>query len=388
MSVRPDEKIQYFKVKSQCKHAPIPLLQSSTDDQNLHSVGSMYSIKINNQRSLTMIKSILTLKTKAYGSCTASASYKLYEETDNFLLIPRVFGLLQYGCPLLDNRTAPHGENVAKWHTNLVLSEWQDDAMRHVINCLLEPPLHSAVLSAACGMGKTCMAIYLMCQLGLKSVVLVHKEFLLTQWVSRITQFCPDLNIGRVQGDIFNIGDVTLVMIQSICNGKYDSSLFDSVELVIVDECHHLCASTFHKSMRLFKARYTLGLSATLKRGDGNERAIFWFLGYPVVSCSRETGCSQQLSVRMVYSTECYVPDVRTTQNTLMFPTMLTRLIAKENRIRLIVDEIVKLNMEQRHILVISERIDLLDNLQITLKQQGIHSVKYVGETSKKKSTS
>ena len=50
----------------------------------------------------------------------------------------------------------------------------------------------------------------------------------------------------------------------------------------------------------------------------------------------------------------------------MMFSTMLTRLIAKVNRIRLIVDEIVKLNKEQRHILVILERIDLLDNIQIS----------------------
>ena len=38
---------------------------------------------------------------------------------------------------------------------------------------------------------------------------------------------------------------------------------------VIVDECHHLSAVTFERVLREVKAKYILGLTATLTREDG-----------------------------------------------------------------------------------------------------------------------
>ncbi len=38
---------------------------------------------------------------------------------------------------------------------------------------------------------------------------------------------------------------------------------------VIVDECHHIAAASFEAILRQVKARYVLGLSATLVRRDG-----------------------------------------------------------------------------------------------------------------------
>ena len=99
------------------------------------------------------------------------------------------------------------------------------------------------MLSAACGLGKTCMAIEIICQMGIKTAVLVHKEFLITQWIERISSFCPELSTGKIQGDKMEIGDVTLIMIQTVCNGKYHMDTFKDMEFVVVDECHHLCAS-------------------------------------------------------------------------------------------------------------------------------------------------
>jgi superfamily II DNA or RNA helicase len=163
-------------------------------------------------------------------------------------------------------------------------------------------------------------------------------------------------------------------------------------DLVIVDECHHIAAATFSKSIRLFRARYTMGLSATLKRADGNEEAIFWMLGYPVAVCTRPVDASEAsgLTIRMLYMNDTHVEDSFTKSgtfggNTIAFPKMLTQLLQKPVRIERLSAEIHRAYAEGRDILVISERIDYLDRLAAKLSELGLASAKYVGETSKRK---
>ena len=46
---------------------------------------------------------------------------------------------------------------------------------------------------------------------------------------------------------------------------------------LIVDECHHLSAASFELVARRSKARYVVGLSATVARKDGH---------HPIISCN------------------------------------------------------------------------------------------------------
>jgi len=48
---------------------------------------------------------------------------------------------------------------------------------------------------------------------------------------------------------------------------------------VVVDECHHLSAVGFEAIARAAKARYVLGLSATVTRKDGHHPIIFMQCG-------------------------------------------------------------------------------------------------------------
>ena len=47
----------------------------------------------------------------------------------------------------------------------------------------------------------------------------------------------------------------------------------------IVDECHHLSAHSFEQVARQAKARFVLGLSATVARKDGHHPIIFMQCG-------------------------------------------------------------------------------------------------------------
>ena len=48
---------------------------------------------------------------------------------------------------------------------------------------------------------------------------------------------------------------------------------------VIIDECHHLSAQSFEQVVRRAKAKFVLGLSATVTRKDGHHPIIFMQCG-------------------------------------------------------------------------------------------------------------
>ena len=85
----------------------------------------------------------------------------------------------------------------------------------------------------------TVMALKIISELKKKTLVIVHKEFLLQQWKERINQFLPTAQVGRIQGDIIDIEgkDIVIGMLQSLSMKKYPSSIFQNFGLTVVDEC-------------------------------------------------------------------------------------------------------------------------------------------------------
>lgn len=84
----------------------------------------------------------------------------------------------------------------------------------------------------------TTVSLYLACSARCKTLVLVHKEFLATQWEERIRQFVPGATITKVQGEQCDTsGDFVVAMIQTLVSRKYPPSTFASCGLVVADEC-------------------------------------------------------------------------------------------------------------------------------------------------------
>jgi hypothetical protein len=124
------------------------------------------------------------------------------------------------------------------------------------------------------------MALAYAAHLGVRTMIIVHKEFLANQWKERIHQFCPGATIGRVQQDVFDIEhDFVIAMIQTMCSRENDPKAFDSIGFVIVDEAHHIGAAAFSQTMFKLCPRYSLGLTATPERKDGLTNILYWFMG-------------------------------------------------------------------------------------------------------------
>ena len=103
------------------------------------------------------------------------------------------------------------------------------------------------IISLKCGGGKTVLALHIISMLKKKTIVVVHKDFLMTQWRDRIKQFLPNARIGKIQQNTIDIEDkdIVLSMVQSLSMKEYSEDTFDSFGLAVFDECHHLGAEVF-----------------------------------------------------------------------------------------------------------------------------------------------
>ena len=130
----------------------------------------------------------------------------------------------------------------------------------------------SATMVMRTGGGKTVCALALAHRLGLKTLILVHKTFLMNQWIERISQFLPGTNVTTVSGRVRDVsGDIVVGMFQTFTSAGIPVS--GDVGLVIIDEAHHVAAQTFKNVMLRGSQKYTLGLSATPQRTDGLDIA-------------------------------------------------------------------------------------------------------------------
>ena len=135
----------------------------------------------------------------------------------------------------------------------------------------------------------TQVAIALACHMGLRTIIIVHKEFLAEQWENRIRVFCPGATIGRIQQDKCEIScDFSIAMIQTLSLREHDMKQFDTFGLAIVDEAHHIGSRAFSQAMFKVCPRFTLGLTATPERKDGLTRLLYWFLGPNFLTVERE----------------------------------------------------------------------------------------------------
>lgn len=224
---------------------------------------------------LDNIKKDLKVKPKniEFGVNQNDTSYKLYKFTKKYIILPKYYGIKNFG---ITNFKREPIENTIKF--NGELRDYQipivDKTLKHIYDN------GGGLLSVPCGRGKTLMAIYIAHKLGVKTLVVVHKSFLLKQWQNQIKKFC-NIDAGTIRSKIIDIKDKEIVvgMIQSISMKDYEDDVFDKFGFVIYDESHHCASKIFSQALMKTCFKYTLALSATPYRTDGLINVMHWFLG-------------------------------------------------------------------------------------------------------------
>lgn len=206
------------------------------------------------------------------------AKFTLFKYSDNRLeiIVPRYYGISKFGQPLEINFEA---EEIDLTFTNS-LRDVQTLVCERCVKYMRKNG--GGLLSVPCGFGKTVCSIYIASRLGLKTLVIVHKSFLIKQWIRNLMDFL-DIDVSKIgiirQNKCDVIGkDFVIGMIQTISKREYEG-VFDNFGLVIYDEAHHVASKFFSKSLLKTGSQYTLALTATPYRGDGMIKIMYWYLG-------------------------------------------------------------------------------------------------------------
>ena len=229
----------------------------------------------------------------------------------------------------------------------------------------------------------TICALNIISRLKVKTIIIVHKEFLLRQWVERIEQFLPQANVGRIQQNKIETEgkDIVIAMLQSLSMKDYPIEMFAEYGLTIVDECHHISSEVFSRALFKVVTKYTLGLSATMKRKDGLTKVIKWFLGDIVFSKHRK-GEDKVLVKGIVYESndEEFEKDVLNWKGQINYTSMIKKLCEFNRRsefILKVLKDLVDNRSDDEQIMVLAHNKNLLQYLHDAIKHRKIASVGY-----------
>jgi len=242
-----------------------------------------------------VLKRELFMKPFVSGPCVAvaseSAPFPVYRENTAKMYIPRFYGIARYGEPTRSE--IAEGHDIDLEFTSAGLRDYQTNIvniyMTHVESG--SGGGGGAILEVPCGRGKTVMALNIITLLKKKTLILVHKEFLMNQWIERAQEFVPGASVGKIQGPVFDVEgkDIVIGMIQTMYSRDFDSTAFDGFGLTIIDEVHRIGSEEFSKTLLKVSTKYMLGISATVERKDRLTKILYMFIGPKIYEEERDS---------------------------------------------------------------------------------------------------
>jgi superfamily II DNA or RNA helicase len=331
------------------------------------------------QSSLNKIKEDLTVRPKVIGGCDANCSFPAYRESANKMYVPHYYGIKHFGE--LAETKIKEGTSI-QLEFNGGLRPSQTTMVTAYITHVLQKGYGGGLLELNCGGGKTVCGLNIISRLKTKTLIIVHKEFLMNQWIERINQFLPGAKIGKIQGKIIDIEnkDIVLGMLQSLSMKDYPSSTFESFGLTIIDEVHHISSEVFSRTLFKLVTRFMLGLSATMNRKDGTTYIFKMFLGEVIYKGEREE--KHNVEVRAI---DYFVDDdefnkvVYDYKGNAQYSSMISKLCTYNHRSEFILKVITDLLCEDntQQIMVLAHNKNLLTYLYDSISSRTIASVGY-----------
>lgn len=246
------------------------------------------------------------------------------------------------------------------------------------------------VLSATTAFGKTVLAAWLIAQRKTNTLVLVHRQALMSQWIDRLSAFLgvPAKSIGQIGGGKRRAtGIIDVALIQSMTRKGVVSDLVGQYGHLIVDECHHVPAVSCEMITRRAKAKYVLGLSATAMRKDGHHPILFMQCGPIRYRVDARSQLAQRpFAHKVIIRPTGFKPGGQVEPDQRMEYTRLCDLICHhEERNNLICNDIIAAVDSGRVPLVLTERTEHLSRLHEILGAKLDHVIRFQGGMGKKK---
>ncbi|WP_323822140.1 TOTE conflict system archaeo-eukaryotic primase domain-containing protein [Algoriphagus sp. C2-6-M1] len=292
--------------------------------------------------------------------------FKLVEEKENEVSIPRGFiGKLLRFCK---ERNLDFDFQDQRKRNELIPYTFNAKLRRHqskVIEAVSKKDF--GVIVAPPSSGKTIMGLKIIAEKKQPALIVVHRKLLLEQWQERVQAFLgiPKQEIGIIGQGKAKIGkQITIATIQSL--PKQIEQIHSQFGIIMVDECHHIPAASFHNTIENLETYYLYGLTATPFRKYNDDKLIFAYLGdviSEVLTTEIEDFKHAQIIVR---NTNLDIPFNSKTDN---FETLSKILVHDSERNKAILIDIKNELSKGKRIAIITERKEHIDALYLFLKQ-------------------
>lgn len=303
------------------------------------------------------------------------------DETDEYLCLPR-------GCEAdvksLLNKFDVDIEIVDKTNYGRKINVEFNGKLRGdqltAINELIK--YDNGVLAAATAFGKTVIAAKMIAERKTNTLVLVHRQQLMLQWITKLSEFLivneelpmsekkrgrkkNQSLIGQLGSGKENLnGIVDVAIMQSLNRENEVKECVKNYGMVIVDECHHVPAFSFEQILKNVNAKYVYGLTATPVRLDGHHPIIFMHCGPVRFKVDAKEQAEQSpfehfviprfTSFRMPFDKDAANSAFHEKQFTIQ--ELYSELTVNEMRNQLIANDVIKNYESGRNSLVLTER--------------------------------
>lgn len=241
------------------------------------------------------------------------------------------------------------------------------------------------IVVCPCGGGKTRVGIGALKRLRTPTLILVHTLDLAEQWRGELRSLLG-LEAGMVGGGEASPAPVTVGIIQTLVRWPRErlDAFLAGFGLLILDEAHHVAASTFRELVDRCPARYRLGLTATPEREDGLTPLLELFLGRPLVVVTHE---------ELVAAGVLALPELRLVETGFTFPYLgaedyaptMKALVADDARNDLIAGAVAEAAKAGHTCLVLSGRVDHCRSIVQRLRDAGVDAAEMTGRVRKKR---
>jgi superfamily II DNA or RNA helicase len=169
------------------------------------------------------------------------------------------------------------------------LREYQKDA---AVKVLVK---QGGIIVVPTGGGKSIIGLRLVYAFGMKTLILVHKHEIFTQWCENIEKIFGLKGVNYGEGiKVFVPGNITVATVQTLHSGLKGKNPFAQAvleaphDLCIADEIHHFSSQTFYAVVTHIDAHVKIGMTATPHRDDGEDMRFEAAVGPIVVQMKPE----------------------------------------------------------------------------------------------------
>jgi len=217
----------------------------------------------------------------------------------------------------------------------------------------------SCIVNANPAWGKTFTGIAMACKLGQKTLVVVHTAALRAQWIKEVEKTLG-IKAGEIGGGKNSTNSIIVIATMQSLKSRM-TEVRDSYGTIILDECHHLPATVFKGIIDACRARYKIGLSATLWRKDGKHVFLQDYTGMKIYKPEDENRVRSKIIIvntEIKFSSDPNKP----------WAIRVNELMQNEEYI----DLVVKLSRAQadlgHKVLTVADRVEFLETIEDKLE--------------------